>query len=57
MPRPVVAPLSPPFSGAVLCGGGSRRMGRDKALIAVDGRPLAVRVADAVTAAGASRGR
>jgi molybdenum cofactor guanylyltransferase len=55
MARPVVAPLSPPFSGAVLCGGGSRRMGRDKALIAIDGRPLAVRVADAVTAAGASR--
>ena len=41
------------FSGAVLCGGASRRMGRDKAVIAVDGRSLAGRVADAIDAAGA----
>lgn len=41
------------FSGAVLCGGASRRMGRDKAVIAVDGRSLAGRVADAIDEAGA----
>jgi molybdenum cofactor guanylyltransferase len=45
----------PPFSGAVLCGGASRRMGRDKALIVVDGQALAVRVAQALAAAGATR--
>ncbi|QYG92869.1 NTP transferase domain-containing protein [Iamia sp. SCSIO 61187] len=41
--------------GAVLCGGSSRRMGRDKALVEVDGVPLAARVAAALGAAGCRR--
>lgn len=43
-----------PFAGVVLCGGESRRMGRDKAQILVAGVAMARRVADALTAAGAS---
>lgn len=43
-----------PFVGAVLTGGASRRMGRDKALIEVDGRPMAVTVARTLLTAGAS---
>jgi len=42
------------FSGAVLTGGRSLRMGTDKALVAVDGRPMVLRVAAALTAAGAT---
>lgn len=42
------------FDGVVLCGGASSRMGRDKALVVVDGRALARRVADALAAAGAT---
>lgn len=38
--------------GAVLCGGASRRMGRDKAFVEVDGAPMVRRVADALRAGG-----
>lgn len=41
------------FAGAVLTGGRSTRMGRDKALLPVDGRALAARVAGALERAGA----
>ncbi|WP_299006782.1 molybdenum cofactor guanylyltransferase [uncultured Caulobacter sp.] len=37
----------------ILCGGGSRRMGRDKALLTWDGRRAVDRVADLARAAGA----
>lgn len=36
----------------VLTGGASERMGADKALLVVDGRPMAVRIADALWEAG-----
>jgi molybdopterin-guanine dinucleotide biosynthesis protein A len=42
------------FSGAVLAGGRSRRMGRDKAFVEVDGIPMIERVAAALEEAGAA---
>src|SRR5688500_7809469 len=42
------------FSGAVLAGGRSIRMGRDKALLPVGGRALVTIAADALRDAGAS---
>lgn len=41
--------------GAVLVGGASRRMGRPKALLNIDGQPLAARVGASIAAAGATR--
>jgi molybdopterin-guanine dinucleotide biosynthesis protein A len=43
---------NPAPMGAVLCGGDSRRMGRDKALIPIDGEPMAGRVAAALAGGG-----
>lgn len=40
------------LAGAVLCGGRSTRMGRDKATLTVDGEVMAVRVAGALRGAG-----
>ena len=44
---------SRPFAAAVLTGGRSRRMGRDKALVLVDAQPMAARAAQALRVAGA----
>ena len=50
-PAPAAGGLA--FAGAVLTGGRSSRMGRDKAMVPVDGVPMAARVAEAVRQAGA----
>jgi len=41
--------------GAVLCGGRSTRMGRDKATLELLGRPMGLWVADALSSAGLAR--
>jgi molybdenum cofactor guanylyltransferase len=41
------------FTGAVLTGGLSRRMGRDKAFVGIDGEPMVRRVVRALRRAGA----
>jgi molybdopterin-guanine dinucleotide biosynthesis protein A len=43
-----------PFSGAVLTGGRSSRMGRDKAFVEIDGQPMVILALRALTAAGAT---
>ncbi len=43
-----------PVAAAVLTGGASRRMGRDKALVEVDGAAMVRRVVEAVVGAGCS---
>lgn len=43
------------WTGVVLTGGASTRMGTDKAFVAVEGAPMALRVAHAMEAAGAER--
>jgi molybdenum cofactor guanylyltransferase len=55
MPSTSPTPSTGTFTGVVLAGGRSSRMGRDKALVELGGRPLALIAADALRAAGANR--
>lgn len=48
-----MSPTAPEFHGVILAGGASRRMGRDKALVEIDGTPLWRRQRDVLLAAGA----
>jgi molybdopterin-guanine dinucleotide biosynthesis protein A len=50
----VNAPFTGTFSGAILTGGNSTRMGRDKAFVEVSGRPMVTIPADALLGAGAT---
>jgi molybdopterin-guanine dinucleotide biosynthesis protein A len=50
-----MTPSTIPFGAIILTGGGSRRMGADKAVLAWDGRTAIDRVATLATAAGAVR--
>lgn len=52
--RPSASP-SEPWCGVVLAGGQSRRMGTDKALLPLDGRPLLDRMCEVLRQAGAAR--
>lgn len=47
--------VPPLVVGAILCGGASRRMGRPKALVLIDGVPMALRVASALRDGGATQ--